>query len=125
MSLQRNQASSHIEGGYIMVFLELQWKALCSSQIETWTSGNFSWCLREVRSPFKLQEEPRDSTQVAAEEQGLISSEEGNSGFLSTCNRNLGVPIEFKHVSLASSLVEAWKSSFLSSWKGVSSLLLS
>ena len=51
--------------------------------------------------------------------------EEGNSEFLSTCNRDFGVPIEFQHVSLAASLVEAWNSAFLSSCKVVPGLLSS
>ena len=38
-------------------------------------------------------------------------------GFLSSCDRNLGVPIEFQQGSQASSHVEAWKSTFHSSFK--------
>ena len=41
----------------------------------------------------------------------------GNSGFLSSCNRNLGVPIEFQEGSQAASRVESWNFSFLSSCK--------
>ena len=41
----------------------------------------------------------------------------GSSGFLFSCDRDLGVPIEFQEGSQASSHFEAWNSAFLWSWK--------
>ena len=43
--------------------------------------------------------------------------ETGNSGYLSSCDRDLRVPIEFQQKSQASSCLEAWNSAFLSSCK--------
>ena len=64
----------------------LKREALGSSQVETWTSENFSCCLREVRTPFKLQGALQDSTRVAAGDRGLISSWGGK----------LRVPLHFR-----------------------------
>ena len=44
-----------------------------SSLLATGTSGNLSYCLREVRPPLKLQNACRYFSQVAAGEKGLIS----------------------------------------------------
>ena len=51
-----------------MVFLELWWEAWGSSRVTTWTSGNLLCCLRDMKSPFKLQGVLRDSSRVAAGE---------------------------------------------------------
>ena len=40
----------------------------------TVTSGNFLWCLWEVRNTVELGGAPRDSTGFGAMEEGLISS---------------------------------------------------
>ena len=42
----------------------------------------------------------------------------GNLGFLSSCDRDLGVSIEFQWMSQASCHIEAWDSTFFSSCKG-------
>ena len=55
-------------------FSELLQEALGSSQVAMGTSGNLSCFLGEVRSAFKLQGAPRDSSLVTAGEEGLISS---------------------------------------------------
>ena len=39
---------------YLMTFLELRPEAWGSSRVATGTSGNLSYCLREVMSPFEL-----------------------------------------------------------------------
>ena len=41
----------------------------------------------------------------------------GNSGFFSSCNRHLGLPIKFQQGSQASPHIEAWNFAFLSSCK--------
>ena len=41
----------------------------------------------------------------------------GNSGFLSSCNRELRVPNEFQQGNQASAPAEAWDSAFFSSCK--------
>ena len=41
----------------------------------------------------------------------------GNSGLLTSCNRDLRFPIKFQQGSLSSSHVDAWKSTFLSCYK--------
>ena len=41
----------------------------------------------------------------------------GNSGYLSSCDRDLGAPIEFQQESQASSCLVAWNSTFLLSCK--------
>ena len=43
--------------------------------------------------------------------------EVGNLGFVFSCDRDLGIPIEFQLGSQASSHVEAWNFAFLSSSK--------
>ena len=55
-------------------FFELLQEALGSSRVAMGTSGNLSCFLGEVRSAFKLQGAPRDSSLVTAGEEGLISS---------------------------------------------------
>ena len=44
-------------------------------------------------------------------------AEVGKSGFFSSCDRDLGVPMEFQLGSQASSCMEMWKSAFVSSCK--------
>ena len=53
---------------------------------------------------------PQDSYQVAARESQVVA---GNSGLLSSCDRDLGIPIKFQQGSQDSFRVESWKSSFL------------
>ena len=43
-------------------------------RLVTVTSGNFLWCLWEVRNTVELGGAPRDSTGFGAMEEGLISS---------------------------------------------------
>ena len=54
VALQGKMSSRHVEGRNLMVFVELQQEAWCSSRVVTWTSGNLSCCLRAVKSAFKL-----------------------------------------------------------------------
>ena len=78
--------------------------------------GNLSCWHSGVRPPFELQGVPRDSSLV---EGNRASSrvEAENSGLLSSCDRDLVDPIEFRQGSRASSPDEAWNSAFLSSCK--------
>ena len=66
-ALERKGASLKLRGNF-MVFLELQWKAWGSSPVVMVTSANLSFCLREVKSPFELQEGVRDCPPDAAGE---------------------------------------------------------
>ena len=67
-SLHCNGAISRIEGGNLMVFLELWVGSLGFSPLATVNLRDFSYCIREVRPPFKLQEAPQDSSQNTARE---------------------------------------------------------
>ena len=79
-----------------MVFLELWQEAFACSQGPKGTSVSLLCCLREVRPPFKLGGQPWDSSQVT---EGLLAPFwlRWESGFLSSCDRDLRVPIEFQH----------------------------
>ena len=79
-----------------MVFLELRQEAWGSSGVATGTSGNLSCCHSGGRPPSELQWVPQDSYQVAARESQVVA---GNSGLLSSCDRDLRIPIKFQQGS--------------------------
>ena len=54
-------------------------------------------------------------SRVAAEVRGSSLVQAGISLLLSSCDRDLGVPIKFQKGCQASSLVQSWDSAFLSS----------
>ena len=98
--------------------------------------GFLSSCDGDLRELPMLTQESQASFQVVMGQlrilleslQGNRASSRvkaGNSVFLSTCDRDLGVPIKFQQGSQASLPIEAWNFGFLSSCKGVSGLLLS
>ena len=80
----------------------------------TGTSGNLLCCHSGGRPPSELQWVPQDSYQVAARESQVVA---GNSGLLSSCDRDLGIPIKFQQGSQDSSHAKAWNFAFLSSCK--------
>ena len=56
-----------------MLFLKLRLEVCRSIRVATETSGSLSSCLREVKSPFKVQVGLPDSSRVTAGELGLNS----------------------------------------------------
>ena len=99
-----------------MVVHGLWWEAWGSSRVSVGISGAGSCCLREVRSLFELREACQDSSQVTAVCHRAVSRVQlGNSVFLSSGDRDLGLPIKVQQGSQASPSVEAWNSAFLSS----------
>ena len=91
-------------------------------------SGSLSCCLREVKSPFKLQGRARECSGVMAGESGLNSHGRGNlKVFLelrqevwvsSSCHRDLREPLMLSLGSQESFRVVRGLSRFLSSWCG-------
>ena len=76
-----------------MVFLELQQETWCSSQVIMGTSGTSSCCLRKVTSPCEFQRASQDSCPVGARSQSSSGVEAGTSGFLSSADMDLRVPM--------------------------------
>ena len=74
------------------------------------TSGTCWRGFRKVQSLCDLPEASRDSFAVAAWVKVPPGVEAGTSGFLSSADMDLGVPLEFPEGSQASSRVEACKS---------------
>ena len=60
---------------------------------------------------FLVVRDTSDSSRVTAE--ASSRAEAGNSVLLSSCDRDLGIPIEFQQESQDSFCVESWKSAFL------------
>ena len=79
------------------------------------TSGTRSCGLRKVQSPYELRQASWDSSPVGAGPRSSSGVEARTSGFLSSVDLDLGVPMEFKQGSQATSRVETCKSTFLSS----------
>ena len=104
-------------GENLLVFLELWQETWGSSQVTTGTPGTHSCCLRKVKSPSTLRGASLDSSAVMAGVEVLTGVGARNSGFLSSANMDLRVPLEFPQGSQASSLVETCKSALLSSLK--------
>ena len=111
------RASSRIEGRISLFFLscgrklgiplELHWGPLGPALVYSGKSSlHVSW-ERPQRIPFQSILGPKSSTGVEA----------GASGFLSSAGMDPGVNLEFPKGRQTSSLVEACKSAFLSSWK--------
>ena len=71
------------------------------------TSGTHWFCLRKFRSLFELVQATRASSR----------DEAGNSGFLSSSDKDLRVPMEIPLRSHMSSRVGAWNSASCSKWK--------
>ena len=78
------------------------------------TSGTQSCDLRKVHSPCELRGASLDSSAVMAGVEVLTGVGARNSGFLSSANMDLRVPLEFPQGSQASSRVETCKSAVLS-----------
>ena len=74
------------------------------------TSGTCWRGFRKVQSLCDLPEASRDSFAVTAWVKVPSGVEAGTSGFLSSADMDLGVPLEFPEGSQASSRVEACKS---------------
>ena len=97
-------------------FLKLRQETWGSSRVKTGTSGTNSCGLWKVQSPCELQGASRYSSPVFARAYVLIGDEAGTSGFLSSADMDLGVPMEFLQRSQASSHVETCKSAILLRW---------
>ena len=80
------------------------------SPFVTVSPKNLSCCLRKVRPPFKLLLALRITFKELQGNRVSSLVKSGNSVFLSSFNRYLGVPTKFQQGSQASSHVEAWKS---------------
>ena len=102
--------------GRNVVFLELRQEPWGSSRVATGISGTSSWLPQRSQVYFR----------VARVSSGFLSSrcwrmravsrvQSGNSVFLSSGVRDLGLPIKVQQGSQASRGVEAWNSTFLSS----------
>ena len=74
-------------------------------------------CLGSVRIPLELKQGNRPSFRNDVGNTGTSQVVTGNSGYLSSCDRDLGAPIEFQQESQASSCLVAWNSTFLLSCK--------
>ena len=72
-SQQANLASSRVERGNLVVFLEFWQKALYSSGVAEAIWGNLLSCEKGVKPSFELRVGPWDCFRVTAEELGLIS----------------------------------------------------
>ena len=81
------------------------------------TSGTCWRGFRKVQSLCDLPEASRDSFAVAAWVKVPSGVEAGTSGFLSSADMDLGVPLEFPEGSQASSHLEICNSALLSSQK--------
>ena len=84
-----------------------------------------SCCLREVRSLFELRGAGRDSSRVGAGARASCQVEAGNSGFLSSSDMDLGVPMEIPLGSQTSLILRHGTALPSQGVKGVSGLLLS
>ena len=84
-----------------------------------------SCCLREVRSLFELRGAGRDSSRVGAGARASCRVEAGNSGFLSSSDMDLGVPMEIPLGSQTSLILRHGTALPSQGVKGVSGLLLS
>ena len=94
-------------------------------------AGNFGFLSSYTRDLRDHLVGPQESTVSMQVERGLSGFiiiqvlgprsssgvEAGTSGFLSSADMDLGVPLEFQQGSQASSLVVTWKSAFLLSYK--------
>ena len=84
-----------------------------------------SCCLREVRSLFELRGAGRDSSRVGAGARASCRVEAGNSGFLSSSDMDLGVPMEIPLGSQTSLILKHGTALPSRCVKGVSGLLSS
>ena len=114
--------STALEKGLISRFREnlvvvhgLRWEAWCFSRVATGISGTGSGCLREVRSLFECEGPVRIPLELLPVNRAVSRVQLGNSVFLSSGNRDLGLPVKVVLGSQVSSGVEAWNSAFLSS----------
>ena len=104
------------QGGWkLVVFLQLGREALGSSRVPMRTSGNRSCSLRDIRPPFKLRGPPgiplesqqgnKASSQVEAGNSGLLSSCDKDHGFLSSFKRGVRPRLVLRHRTRLSSRV--------------------
>ena len=78
-------------------------------RLVTVTSGNFSWCLWEVRNTVELGEGPLGTPLGLVQWKSASSRVDvGTSGFLSCINVSLGVCMLFQTGSQVLTCVEAW-----------------
>ena len=98
------------------------------SQVAAGSLAFLSSYYGDLSDPLVFPQESQVSMQVERGLSGFIiiqvlgprsssGVEAGTSGFLSSADMDLGVPLEFQQGSQASSLVVTWKSAFLLSYK--------
>ena len=91
------------------------WLGWGSSRVATGISGTSLCCLREVKSLLSCEGPVGISLESLPENRAMSRVQLGNSVFLSSGDRDLGLPIKVQQGSQASPSAEAWNSAFLSS----------
>ena len=114
---QQKRASSRFErriswffssgGSNLGVPVELQWGPQGSACVASGKASLNANCEGSLEILLQAVQWPISSSRVKA----------GTSGFLSSADMDLGLPMEFQRGCQASSLSESWKSAFLSSFK--------
>ena len=105
-----------LKGG-ISRFLELQWEVWVLLQLCRGPQGTFHGAFRSVMPPFTLWGHVGIPFQSLLGNMGSSQIEAEHSVVLSSCDRDLGVPIECQHGSQALTCFETWDGAFLLSCK--------